>query len=452
MSGFVFDSSMTSREQLSKALNRIDHDGFEKRNLILNDKLLGITISDGRDYFESHELVVLFDGFIVGVSGNNAMYIANLYKQRGIDSFSMINGGFLAVIVDISKSLIYFLKDRFGFGRIQFSIEGHLTAASELKAILETNTNPINCARLHNGLYIVYDFVNDTYEINRFYTHASPEENTLSFEENAKEVRRLMVESVDKILVNNITPPVGVALSGIDSMVLAHLLNHRLGVDNVKLFTVSTTPDTKKNSDLYNLKIFSEFSGNEAHEIIPNLDHEFSIEGLKESVYFFERDDWDGFSNGLVFKLVSEKAGNLGVKTVFDNENVDVYFGSGPIDMAFFYDKDKFWKRRTKRLDVVKCINHRYHNNTKFITADIEQNFVEFCNTVPNRFRRYGGYSNKAVFREAFKGDLPVEIVKRPKIPSIYGAGISDWYTKKDKEDKNFFYSIFKEVFDNGIN
>jgi len=450
MSGFVFDST-GSKDQLVTALQRINHDNFDTRIVKLADGLyIGLCISNNYDYYEEDGYIVLTDGIFYRTQElNNAKYFLDMYKTFSTGAFSLLNGGFLGVIIDLKLNIVCITKDRHGVGRIQYQIKnGDLVASSELKAILETNFNPINCPRLDNGYYLVYDIVAKVPHTGQFYDYSLPEENTLSFEENSLQLRDLFFTAI-KRSIKNITIPVGVALSGIDSMAVAYTLSELLGKENVKLLTVACNDPFRKSSDGYNLHILSEFLDLEGHLLTPDLEKEHTLEEMKNTAYFLERTTHSGFTNGVLFKAVLKKATELGIKDIFTNEDIDVYFGSDPICTAYYYKKELFWPYRNHKMITVKHYNHRYRSNTTFISPDADNDFSDFCMTVPNKFRRYSGFTNKAVFRSAFANDLPEEIVKRPKLPSVIGAGIKEWYLKKDKEDKTFFDTIFKEVFDN---
>jgi asparagine synthase (glutamine-hydrolysing) len=187
--------------------------------------------------------------------------IIHLYEERGLDFVQEIEGDFAIALWDENKHRLVLARDRIGVKPLYYTIQnGRLIFASEIKAILAHPsigremdeeslyhyltflTTPVprtlfaGINKLPAGCLLLCDSRGDI-KITRYWDAIVEQPvEALSAEETAREVLRLLTESIEKRMMSDV--PFGVFLSGgIDSTANVALMA-QLMTQPVRTFTV----------------------------------------------------------------------------------------------------------------------------------------------------------------------------------------------------------------------
>ncbi|TRZ69901.1 MAG: asparagine synthase (glutamine-hydrolyzing) [Nitrosopumilaceae archaeon] len=287
--------------------------------------------------------------------------IVHSYEEYGLDFVNHLRGMFAIAIWDERLKRTILVRDRLGVKPLYYYIRNNqLLFASELKVLLEyKQIKPtINRNAISNYLTYLYIpapdtifneikklmpaeilvFNHDGTHVTKKYWDIEFQENNLSIDECAKNLRELLEESVKLRLVSDV--PVGILLSsGLDSATVTALATKQ-STQKLNTYTVGFEDSADKSyNELSEAKELSDFFGTNHKEIIVNSEDAFK---LLDTVSW-QLDEPFGNPTTTLNYIISEFASRTS-KVVITGVGGDEMFGGYPKyrAMKIFEEYSKF--------------------------------------------------------------------------------------------------------------
>jgi asparagine synthase (glutamine-hydrolysing) len=234
----------------------------------------------------------------------------------------------------------------------------------------------------------------------------------------AKELHRRLAQAVEK---HTHTVRVGAWLSGgLDSSVMASLARPHAQPFYTFSAGMPGSPDIKY------ARIVANYIQSEHHEVIVRIDDLIKI--LPEVIYHLESFDAWLVRSSIMNYLVSELASQY-VSYVFSGEGGDELFAG--------YDYLKSLQP-SQLGDELIDITSRLHNTalqrvdrcasahgTVAHVGFLEPEVVDYALRIPPKYKMHNG-TEKWILRQAMMGELPENVLNRPKAKFWQGAGVGD--------------------------
>ena len=370
------------------------------------------------------------------------LYMFIEYKEK---CFEMLDGMFSFAIYDKEEQKIWMGRD--WVGRLPFYYfhrKGKLAFSSERKGL----TKSLDVRNKHIKVvspshYYCFHIEDKRLEKVKYYSVPNriveePKDKIV------KNIREKIELAVDNELISDV--PVCTILSGgIDSVIITYLLSKK--VKNLEAFVVSNGIDEKKKDDLYYARKAAKFMNIPLNEVI--IDDEYVMNNLKDTIYAVEDYKWVQVSPAVAQLPMSKAIYAKGYKVVFGGEGSDEIFGSYGHIFAWKWKDDDYHQAR---IDLIEKLHEKnlvrtnkammYGGTVELRTPFLDKNFVEYGLGIPPQYKKIDNHW-KPLLREAFVGEIPEDILWRPKKTFQVGC-----HTDFLQDHKELMAGYFKELFD----
>jgi len=304
--------------------------------------------------------------------------VLKMFERFGFDSFKKLRGIFAFTIYDAEKNILTLVRDPFGIKPLYYWKRGNKVAAfgSEIKSLLalkgfrpEVNDtavfnylsfqyNPLDESffkgifKLSPGHFMTIDLKTGVFDIKRYFKFNFKPDETLKEAETKEKILETMSDSVEHHMIADV--PIGSFLSGgVDSSVIATLMQKARGEKKIKTFTVGFDSLTEG----VEARETAEPLGTDHTEISISSDDYF--EALPKAIYHFDEPVADPSAIGLYF-LAREARKH--VKVVLSGEGSDELFGGYNIYLEPFARERIAWipKIFLKLLSKLPVRGHNY--------------------------------------------------------------------------------------------
>tara|TARA_R100000315_G_C5225686_1_gene136816 strand:+ start:65 stop:1501 length:1437 start_codon:yes stop_codon:yes gene_type:complete len=368
-----------------------------------------------------------------------------MFIEYGVEVFQILDGMFSFAIHDKQEQKIWMGRD--WIGRLPFYYfhrKGKLAFSSERKGL----TKSLDVRNKHIKVVLpshYYCFHIEDKRLEKVKYYSVPNRIVEEPKDKiVKNIREKIELAVDNELISDV--PVCTILSGgIDSVIITYLLSKK--VKNLEAFVVSNGIDEKKKDDLYYARKASEFMKIPLNEVI--IDDEYVMSNLEDTVYAVEDDKWVQVSPAVAQLPMSKAIHEKGYKVVFGGEGSDEIFGSYGHIFAFKW-KDKDYHEA--RIDLIEKLHEKnlvrtnkammYGGTVELRTPFLDKDFVEYGLGIPPQYKKIDNHW-KPLLREAFQGEIPDDILWRPKKTFQVGC-----HTDFLQDHKELMAGYFKELFD----
>jgi len=304
--------------------------------------------------------------------------VLRLFERTGPESLKRLRGMFSFVIYDTEKNKLILARDPFGIKPLYYWKRGNKIAAfgSEVKSILalkgfkpEVNDaavynylsfqyNPLaetffrGVYKLPPGHFLTLDLKTGIFDISRYFYFTFRPEKNLDEASVKRNILETLRDSVSHHMIADV--PVGSFLSGgIDSSIIATLMQAERGQKKIKTFTVGF--DSLSEGE--EAKETAEPLETDHVELLVSADDYF--EALPKAIYHFDEPVADPSAIGLYF-LAREARKH--VKVVLSGEGSDELFGGYNIYLEPFARERIAWipKIFPKLLSKLPVRGHNY--------------------------------------------------------------------------------------------
>jgi len=369
-------------------------------------------------------------------SNSDCEILGELYlKHRdNIENFfTLLDGVFSIVIVDIERQQVVIGRDPFGVRPLYIGDNKYFS--SEIKGLVPLCKN---IKPFMPGTYHVYDTLSmKLIEEKRYFKIPylkNPQYESII--ESSIGLRRSLEVAVEKRLLTE--RPVACLLSGgLDSSLIASLVAKNLknlGLPPLKTYSIGMAGST----DIKYARLVSEHIQSDHNEIILSADDFFNA--IPQVIHDIESFDTTtvraSVGNWLVSKYIKEHSD---CKVVFNGDGSDEVFGS----YMYFYNapNDYEFELESKRLlndihyyDVLRSDRTISSHGLEPRTPFLDRQFVQVAQSIATHLRRpiKGIQVEKYILRKAFElsGSLPNEVLWRKK--EAFSDGVSSleksWY------------------------
>ena len=285
--------------------------------------------------------------------------VLRLFEMESTESFKRLRGMFAFAIFDREERKVYLVRDPFGIKPLYYWKNGERVGAfsSEIKSFLKIQgfNRIVNDAAVYNYLSYQYNPLEETffksvfklppghfmtidlkgglYQKKRYFQFRFRPNESLYEGETKQRIRDVMEDSVAHHMIADV--PVGSFLSGgIDSSIIATLMQKIRGEKKIKTFTVGFT----SLSEAREARETAEPLGTDHTEI--SVTPEEYFEALPKAIWHFDEPVADPSALGLYF--LSREA-RKHVKVVLSGEGSDELFGGYNIYLAPIAAKRLSW-------------------------------------------------------------------------------------------------------------
>ena len=360
-------------------------------------------------------------------SSSDCEVIIHLYKKYGFRKMlRLLDGVYAMVLYDHDLDLMFVARDPIGIRPLFMGSCGNDEYAfcSEAKAILFCSHirqfPPGNtwCSNKPNFF--------ESFYANDYLVHTGDSEEAV-----CRKVRQYLTEAVDKRLMSD--RKIGCLLSGgLDSSLVAMLLARHFKPGELSTYSIGMAGSV----DLKWARKVADFLKTDHHEIC--LTEEDFLNAIDQTVYQTESYCTTtiraSVGNYLVSKYIRD---NTDDTVIFCGDVSDEIFGSYRGFMQA-PDEKGFHSANVKMLndihyfDVLRSDRSISSNGLESRVPFADITLVQYVMSLPAKYKTFGqGRIEKHILREAFRGDLPDDILERRK--EAFSDGVSsekrNWFT-----------------------
>lgn len=283
--------------------------------------------------------------------------VLKMFELEGTDAFAKLRGMFALAIYDKTEKKVVLARDPFGIKPLYYwsdkspgdaSQERIHAFSSEIKSFLKIpgfnkivndravyhylsyQYNPLEetffkgVYKLPPGHFLVVDIKTGGFAKHRYFDFAFRPDQSLDEEKTKKKIVKTLEDSVEHHIIADV--PVGSFLSGgIDSSIIATLMQRIRGEKKIKTFTVGFTTLSEGRE----ARETAEPLGTDHTEITVSADEYF--EALPKAIWHFDEPVADPSAIGLYFLA---REARKSVKVVLSGEGADELFGGYNIYLA----------------------------------------------------------------------------------------------------------------------
>lgn len=438
------------------ALKKIRHRGLNATSMISFENFYfgfnRLSINDksekGNQPFEFGHFIGVFNGEIYNyrelkssfdistTSGSDTEIILPLFEKLGNAIIDHLDGFYSGIIFNKLTKRIFFIRDYIGKKPLFYGINNNFEfIVSELKAI----ENIESFQSIPKGLSELISGNIETVKIHKV------------LKKSTKDIREAVISAIKKRIPNN-EKQFGVFLSGgLDSSIIAKIVSTL--ADNAIYYTLGN----KDSDDLKFVRALTEYLDIEKKIKIIGLPKTDQLpELINKVVYHTESYNPSIISNGLATYLLSREAKKDGINVVLSGEGADELFCGYPISKnpdIWFEKRNELIENMSftelRRLDL-SSMAHTIEVRCPFL----DKNLYEISNSCALDdliIKNENGYRGKQILRDAFKTDLPKQIIDRNKISFDVGSGIRksvvEYLTRNGNKEKEKLKEIWINYF-----
>jgi asparagine synthase (glutamine-hydrolysing) len=479
MCGIIGGNWFGNQEDVESSLRRIDHRGRDATRVeevaqgfwLGHNRLAIQDLSSGATQpFHSGDCILTFNGelwrrtldsysFLWDKYGmmtqrSDTELLLLMYREYGgdlQDFMSRLDGMFAFGIVDKGRNRLILGRDYMGRLPLHYLVEhgdgsilsalkpGRVCFASELKSFPREIRG--RASLMPPGTALTYDLETGEVDSVRFHDFDSYKvregaEVPCDLEDRGLDYyvqgfRSRLAEAVCNESIADV--PVCTILSGgIDSTVITYLLSKM--VPNLKAFVVHVDHGGRRGNvrdDLYWAQVAAKSIGVDLIEV--HVTKQQILDRLGDAVYAAEDFKWVQVSPTVAQLFLSQAIQEAGYKVVFGGEGADEMFASYRDVQRWSWKDPVTWHNKRVRLcqklhetNIIRSNKAMMYGGTvELRTPFLDREVVDFALRIPTRYRdTIVGKTTvvKYVLRESFRGDLPEDLVLRPKVPFQDGA------------------------------
>ncbi|MDO8569676.1 MAG: asparagine synthase (glutamine-hydrolyzing) [bacterium] len=379
--------------------------------------------------------------------------VLRMFEVYGLNELSRLRGMFAFAIYDKEKSELILVRDFFGIKPLYYwTKEGEIIAfSSEIKSFLtlaefkpEVNDvavfnylsfqyNPLeetffkNVFKLPPAHYMKIDVKTGRTEIKKYWQFEFKQNDSLNERKTAKEILQVMEDSVSHHMIADVG--VGSFLSGgIDSSIIATLMQKIRGAKRIKTFTVGFESLSEGREALETARPLETLH----HEITISAKEYFQV--LPKVVWHFDEPVADPSALGLYF-LAREAAEH--VKVVLSGEGADELFGGYNIYLEPFARRWITWIPNVILKFLINLpFDFRGKNYAKRASQKLEDWYIGNASIFSEREVRTlwkGRPEKKFSLRDIYKKVMDFSDSTKMQYIDIHTWLVGDILTKADK-------------------
>lgn len=354
-------------------------------------------------------------------SDSDTEVILEAFLEWGEHAVHRLRGEFAFAIVDKHTDQVYFARDPLGVKPLYWSRhDGHLYAASELKALVPAGDRIHEIAPGHHGWGGPAQDPATTAYVDLL-SMGNDDEPIEDVDEAARHVRAGLEDSIRVRLDTDLT--VGVILSGgLDSTLT--LLHVRDMHPDCVAFTIGT-PDSEDVS--YARRVARDLGV--PHEVIELTPGEIRLPDIREAIRISELTEYGDVINAVISRLLFARVRSRGVKVVLCGDGSDELFGGydmyqqadpGLRQRIFQHKLYNLGRTELQRVDRTS-MGQGVEARVPFLDLAL----VRLAMRLPIDLKLRDG-QEKWILRHAFADILPSYVRQRPKNPLSHSSGLHE--------------------------
>ena len=394
---------------------------------------------------------LLNDNSITPHTNSDCEVIIHMYLLYGIHcALASLDGVFAFVLLDLNINKVFIARDPIGV-RPLYSLKGKSTAfASEIKSLIDLQYDSHSTIQhFKPGTYTEillqqFKIINSRENIPYFLLLPPCSfVDYLSDYNILQTLRRNLIRSVEKRVLNSDRPIACLLSGGLDSSLITTLV-HKISEKNRTKPLETYSIGIEGSEDILNARIVASFLKTNHHEVILSEDEFF--DAIPDVIFKIESYDVTTVRASIGNYLIANHiANNSDAKVIFNGDGSDELFG-GYLYMKNSpspYEFDKETRRLLQEIhmfDLLRSDKSISSNGLEPRTPFLDKNLVQFYMSLPNKVKfDYHKNGGKYMLRKAFEYDeiLPDKILWRKK--EAFSDGVS-------KHDRSLFHIIQEKI------
>lgn len=427
MSAIVGGNLFKNADQVTAAIQDIGYRGTGP-----------IQLASSRGFFlafkglEIQERPTVPPGWFVALDGLLWDDPSLFFERWRSGDINRIEGMFSFCTLGADQQEVHFGRDWAGMVPFYYIMrDGKIAFASEMKVLIRhLDAVGEEIRPFPPGHYSTYNIGKGQIEHRSYYTLPVYPEIEGSPEVISQNIKNLLVESFDQQVGWDV--PVCVLLSGgIDSVVVAHLLKPHFS--DLEAFVVTMGEMANAKDDIKYARKSAEFLQIPLHEI--NVDKDAISALIETGIWVAEDPKISMVSTAIPMMLLGKVAGGQGFKIAYTGEGSDGLWGSFGNIQAWFKESERFKTARHKLVTEGHKANIARTNKALQYGGSVQAMFpflyrplAEYAMGIHPRHMNetlpVWGRVMKPLFRHAFKGEIPDELLYRKKKTLQQGSHI----------------------------
>jgi asparagine synthase (glutamine-hydrolysing) len=354
-------------------------------------------------------------------SDSDTEVILEAFLEWGERAVHRLRGEFAFAVVDKIADQVYLARDPLGVKPLYWSrCDGHLYAASELKALIPAGGRVCEIPPGHHG----WGSPGQDPAVSAYVdllSMGNGDEPVTDAGEAARQVRAALEDSIRVRLDTDLT--VGVILSGgLDSTLT--LLHVREMHPDCVAFTIGTADS---DDVVYARRVARELGVE--HEVIELAPGDIRLRDIREAIRMSELTEYGDVINAVVSRLLFARVHSRGVKVVLCGDGSDELFGGyemyrhpDPVarQRLFQYKLYNLGRTELQRVDRTS-MGQGVEARVPFLDLAL----VRLAMRLPVELKFRDG-QDKWILRHAFADILPGYVRQRPKNPLSHSSGLHE--------------------------
>jgi len=354
-------------------------------------------------------------------SDSDTEVVLEAFLEWGEGAVHRLRGEFAFAVVDKATDRVYFARDPLGVKPLYWSRhDGHLYAASELKALVPVGDGIHEVAPGHHGWGSPARDPAVTAYVDLL-TMGNGDEPIEDVDEAARRVRAVLEDSIRVRLDTDLT--VGVILSGgLDSTLT--LLHVREMHPDCVAFTIGT-PDSEDVS--YARRVTRDLRIH--HEVIELTPGDIRLPDIQEAIRMSELTEYGDVINAVISRPLFARVSSCGVKVVLCGDGSDELFGG----YEMYQQPDPVLRQRIfqhklrnlGRTELQRVDRTSMRQGVEARVPFLDLGLVRLAMRLPIGLKLRDG-QEKWILRHAFADILPGYVRQRQKNPLSHSSGLHE--------------------------
>jgi asparagine synthase (glutamine-hydrolysing) len=414
------------------------------------------------ELFNFEQIAQGIPGYALTDGSTDIDVLHRLILHKGVTAVESLNMMIAGAVFDTAQQALHLFRDWIGEMPLHYTYDPQTKEwffASSIAAVIKATKKSVDEVMEVPPGYIVTIDVRGVTSQKYYDIQDTPDIEEIDCVEAARNVRALMEKSAAERTWTEV-PTCSLISGGVDSLITTYLLLKHGKFDGplpVYTFHCSDFPETE-DTDLYHARKVAAWFGDKVDHRIITVSKEQIIAAIPEVVRSLEDTRGKDFNvfPAIYNRFLAEAIANDGIKLVYEGEGPDEALGSYS-SWGQFQASDEEIGRQQFRKKMLGNLHKGVLLRTSKTMMEfgplecrsffLDKELLTYLASLPASVIR-DERTKKAIMLEAFKDDIPQELLLRPKARPQDSTGITDVLAQYVEREGSDFKSMLQEYFE----